>query len=162
RNGRDGQSPEASERPLNPTQGDVRAAWTLSQTGEQLTEALAARGIGLAVVTPAEAHANHRRRAFAKEGHRLAPTQREGEIVAVDGRGHVYRFDRRTTGAERGEIDKRLAGIEAGTLLGVDDTKEVMREAARAEMAEARRIAREKAGPATAIGQTIIDCRRRA
>jgi hypothetical protein len=134
-----------AERPLNETQGAIRAAWSLSQTAEQLTEALAARGIGLAQVTPEEARANHRARAFAKEiGGRFVQYRNEGEIVAVNEKGHVYRFDPRTTGVERGEIDKRLAGIEAGSVLSVSDTRQVMREVARAERATARREAREK------------------
>jgi hypothetical protein len=62
--GREGEKATKVERPLNPTQGGMRAAWTLSRTGEQLTEALAARGIGLAQVTVAEAAANHRARSL--------------------------------------------------------------------------------------------------
>jgi hypothetical protein len=134
-----------AERPLNETQGAIRAAWSLSQTAEQLTEALAARGIGLAQVTAEEARANQRARAFAKEiGGRFVQYRNEGEIVAVNEKGHVYRFDPRTTGVERGEIDKRLAGIEAGSLLSVSDTRQAMREVAAAERAAARREAREK------------------
>jgi hypothetical protein len=150
------------ERPLNPTQGDIRAAWTLSHTGEQLTEALAARGIGLAQVSAEEARANQRARAFAKEIGRFVRPMREGEIVAVNGRGHVYHFDPRTVGVERGEIAKRLAGTDAAGLLNVGDTKEAMREASRMEAAEARRVEREKTRPATRIEQKIIDCDQRA
>ena len=150
------------ERPLNPTQGDIRAAWTLSHTAEQLTEALAARGISLAQVTAEEARANQRARTFAKELGRFVRPQRESDIVAVNERGHVYHFDPRTTGTERGDIEKRLAGIDAASLLSVSDTREAMREAARMEAAEARRIEREKTRPASAIEQKIIDCERRA
>jgi hypothetical protein len=145
------------ERPLNPTQGAIRTAWTLSHTAEQLTEALAARGIGLACVTGEEARANQRARAFGKELGRFVHPLREGEIVAVNERGHVYHFDRRTTGAERGEIEKRLAGIDAGALLSVTDTKDAMREAGRAAAASARRAAREQTRPVTGIEQTILD-----
>ena len=58
-----------------------------------MTEALAARGIGLAQVTAEEARANHRARAFAREVHRYIRPLREGEIVAINERGHVYSFD---------------------------------------------------------------------
>jgi len=150
------------ERPLNPTQGDMRAAWTLSRTAEQLTEALAARGIGLAQVTTEEARANQRARAFARELGRFVHPLRDGEIVAVNERGHVYHFDPRTTGADRGEIEKRLAGIDAAGLLSVADTRDAMREARRAGEAEARRTAREKTRPASAIEQRIMACERRA
>jgi hypothetical protein len=134
-----------AERPLNPTQGAIRAAWTLSRTGEQLTEALAARGIGLAQVTAKEARTNYRRRAFAKEVGRFAPRWSEGEIVAVNEKGHVYKLDPRTVGVERGWIEKRLAGIEADGLLGVTDTRQVMREVHGAERAEKRRHKQDKA-----------------
>jgi hypothetical protein len=146
-----------AERPLNETQGALRAAWSLSQTAEQFTEALAARGIGLAQVTAEEARQNQRARAFAKEiGGRFVQHRNEGEIVAVNEKGQVYRFDPRTTGVERGEIDKRLAGIEAGSLLSVSDTRQAMREVARAERAAAWREAREKERPLSRIEERII------
>jgi hypothetical protein len=150
------------ERPLNATQGAIRAAWTLSRTAAQLSEALAARGISLAQVTAEEARANQRARAFAAELGRFAPRQQEAEIVAVNARGQAYRLDPRTTGAARGEIDKRLAGIETATLLSVGDTREAMRDAARAGEAETRHIAREQARPATGIEQAILDCQQQA
>jgi hypothetical protein len=136
----------------------------LSHTAEQFTEALAARGIGLAQVTAEEARQNHRARAFAKEiGGRFVQHRNEGEIVTVNQKGHVYRFDPRTTGVERGEIDKRLAGIEAGSLLSVSDTRQVMREVRRAEWAEKRRHeqdearrARERERPLSHIEEKII------
>ncbi|HTV87772.1 MAG TPA: relaxase/mobilization nuclease domain-containing protein [Stellaceae bacterium] len=156
--------PEAKrpEWPLNPMQGAIRAAWSLSRTAGELEEALAARGIALARVTEKEARANRRRRAFAAELGRVAPAMHEAEIVAVDARGQAYRLDPRTAGVERGEIAKRLAGIEASTLLSVSDTREAMREASRAAAAEARRSEYEKTRPATPIEQAILDCRDRA
>jgi hypothetical protein len=114
-----------AERPLSAA---IRRAWSLSRTGDQLTEALAARGIGLACVTAGEARTNHRRRAFAKQVGRYAQPLREGEIVAVNEQGYVFRFSPRTAGVDRGEIKKRLAGFEAGGLLSLSDTRQVMRE----------------------------------
>ena len=159
---REGKANSKPEKPLNATQAAIRIAWALSRTGEQLTEALAARGIGLAQVTAEEARANHRARAFAREVHRYIRPLREGEIVAVNERGHVYSFDPRTTGAERGEILKRLAGIDAAGLMSVSDTKEAMREAGRAAAAQERREARERAQPLTRIEERIIDCQQQA
>ena len=52
---REGKANSKPEKPLNATQAAIRMAWALSRTGEQLTEALAARGIGLAQVTAEEA-----------------------------------------------------------------------------------------------------------
>ena len=94
--------------------------------------------------------------------HRYIRPLREGEIVAINERGHVYSFDPRTTGVERGEISKRLAGIDAGTLMSVSDTREAMREAGRAAAAQERREARERAQPLTRIEERIIDCQQQA
>ena len=156
---------ERINEPVGKTAGDIRTAWILSRhadnsahDAEQLTEALAARGFGIARVTAAEAYESERRSAFAKEIDNRAPVYREGELVAVNGFGNVYRFDERTTGQLRDEIDKRLAGIDPAGLMSVADTKEAMREADRAAWAEAR----ERARPATAIEQTIHDCREKA
>ena len=152
-----------AERPLNATQGAIRTAWALSQTGEQLTEALAARGIALAQVTAEEARGNQRARTFAREiGGRFVQKRNEGEIVAVNEKGDVYRLTPGLVGVERGEIDKRLASIEVGSLLSVSDTREVMREVARAERAEARREVRERLRPPSAIEERIIACERGA
>jgi len=49
------QSAPQPQKPLDKTSGDIRTAWNLSRTAEQLTEALAARGIGIARVTAEEA-----------------------------------------------------------------------------------------------------------
>ena len=56
---------------------------------------------------------------------------KEGEIVAVNAHGDIYRLDQRTTGDAAPEIEARLAGLDRASLMSVADTKEVMREAAR-------------------------------
>jgi MobA/VirD2-like, nuclease domain len=158
--GREGQA--KAERPLSATQGAVRAAWSLSRTGEQLTEALAARGIGLACVTAEEASANYRRRAFAKQVGGYVQPLREGEIVAVNEQGYVYRFSPHMVGVDRGDIAKRLASIDAGGLLSVSDTKQVMREVRRAEGAEQQADKRERTRPLSGVEQRIIECQQQA
>jgi hypothetical protein len=140
----------------------MRMAWSLSRDADQLTEALAMRGIGTARVTAEEAYESQRKNAFAKEIGNRAPVYREGEIVAVNSFGSVYRFNERTTGQLRDEIEKRLAGIDPAELMSVADTKEALRDADRAAYAEARAEARERARPATAMEQRIIDCREKA
>ena len=92
----------------------MRMAWSLSRDAEQLTEALAMRGIGIARVIAEEANESQRKSAFTKEIGNRAPLYREGEIVAVNAFGSVYRFNERTTGQLRDEIEKRLAGIYFG------------------------------------------------
>ena len=148
--------PAAEVKPARAgTAAKIRTAWRESYDANpttdavQLAEAFEARGIGLAQVTPEEAYASERRAAFAKAvGKSIAPW-REGEIVAVDGRGSVYRLNERTTGDDRAVIEGRLAGLDPGDLVSVTAAKEVARATSRAawqqqketERAEARRDA---------------------
>ena len=172
------QAERAQERIKEPVTGaraEIRAAWTqsrdpgsspgqaLDQTrsdGARLEEALAVRGFAIARVTPNEAYQSERTSAFAKEIDNRAPVLKEGEIVAVNGFGSVYRLDERSTGQLRGEIDARLAGIDV--LPSVTEAKQQQREASRTEWIEQRRDDEDKARPATAIEQKIIDCRETA
>ena len=156
----------------------------MSRSAEEFAEALAARGMTLAQATADEAKESRGRadlarkwrrqgrqntgegqgryaalhkieRPIAKELSRFAPVVKEGEIVAVNGRGDVTRIDQRTTGELRAEIDKRLGTLDPASLLTVTDAKEVMREASRAAWIEAKQAEREKAQPATRI-ETVI------
>ena len=147
-------------RPLGKTAGDIRMAWTLSRTAEELEEALAAKGITLAEVSAEEARQSERTAAFAKEVGNFARVLREGEIVAVNGRGDVHRLDQRTTGDLRPEIEARLdgfAGIDRAGLLNVTDAKEAMQEASRAAWGAERRAERDMARPLTGIEATIAE-----
>src|SRR5271166_144653 len=147
-------------RPLGKTAGDIRTAWTLSRTAEQLEEALAARGVTLAAVSAEEARQSERTAAFAKEIGNFARVLKEGEIVAVTQHGDVHRLDRRTTGDTAPEIEARLSGplgIDRAGLLSVTDAKEVMQEAARAAWRDERQAEREQARPATGIETAIAE-----
>jgi hypothetical protein len=141
------------DAPVGKAAGEIRMAWTLTKEPDQLEEALAARGMTIARVTADEAYLSERVNAFAKEIGNFAPVFKEGELVVVNGFGRVYRFDERTTGNFRPEIDKRLAGIDAGSLMNVTDAKPVIIEARRADNATER----EKARPATRIETVIAD-----
>ncbi len=134
-------------RPLGKTAGEIRTAWALTRVTGDLQEALAAHGIALAEVSAEEARQSERTAAFAKAIGGNARQWREGEIVAVDGRGDVYRLDPRTTGDERSVIEARIGGT-AG-LLSVTATKEVMLEAAKAAWLDARRAEQERVRPAS-------------
>jgi hypothetical protein len=141
-------------RPLGRTAGDIRTAWTLSRTAEDLIEALAARGITLAVVSPEEARQSIRTAAFAKEVGNFARVLQEGEIVAVNRHGDVHRLDQRTTGALRPEIEARLdgfAGVDRAGLSNVTDAKAAMREAEHAAWRDRRDAEREQARPPSRI-----------
>jgi hypothetical protein len=153
--------------PQGKTPQDIRAAWNenlprhpdAGKDAEQLAEALAARGaMAMARATAEEAYQSERAAALAKAAGAYAPVFKEGEIVIINAAGNVYRLDERTTGSERSAIDQRLAGIDAGDLLSVADTKEAMREASRAAWAEQQ----EKARPASWIETRILDCEQQA
>jgi MobA/MobL family protein len=144
-------------RPLGRTAGDIRTAWTLTRHGEDLEEALAARGVSLAVVSAEEARQSERLAAFAKEVGNRAGALREGQIVAVNIYGDVHRFNHRTTGDPRPEIEARLTRLDRGSLLNVTDTKEVMQQAARAAWRDERFEEREKVRPASDIETTIAE-----
>jgi hypothetical protein len=149
--------PEKPEHKLGRTAGDIRTAWQAGGTANELEEALAARGISIAEVSAEEAKASERRAAFAREVGNALRVLKEAEIVAVDGHGHVYHFDRRTTGDTAPEIKDRLDGIDQASLMSVADTKEVMREAARESRKDEQREAREEARPANSIETTIAE-----
>ena len=144
-------------KPLGRTAGDIRMAWQTSRSVSELEEALAGRGISLAEVSGEEARASQRSAAFAKEVGNFARALREGEIVAVNAHGDIYRLDQRTTGDPAPEIEARLAGLDRVTLLDVAGTKEVMREAARDSYGDEARQWRDMNTPLSAIEQVIAD-----
>ena len=149
---------------LGKTATEIRAAWQKAPDGERLTETFAAHGMTLARATADEAYQSERDAAFAKEiGSRSrGPVLNEGEIVAVNSFGNVYRLNERTTGSEQADIDKRLAAIPEAELLSVADTKQAMREASKAAWVEQQHIEREKERPATRLEQAIIAADREA
>jgi hypothetical protein len=159
---------ERINAPVGKTAGDIRAAWILSRDrdnpardAEQLHEALAARGLVMACVDAADIRQNERVGAFAKEIGNRAPVLREGELVAVNNFGNVYRFNERTTGELREEIDRRLAGIDPAQLMNVGNTGEAMREASREEFRERKQAERDAARPTTTIEAAISDAYRK-
>ena len=104
-----------------------------------------------------EARASQRSAAFAGEVGNFARQLREGEIVAVNAHGDIYRLDQRSTGDLAPEIEARLAGLDRVTLLDVAGTKEVMREAARTSYGDEARQWRDMNTPLSAIEQVIAD-----
>lgn len=113
---------------------EIRAAFEATrgmEAAHALQEALAARGIGLASVSPEEAYASERQQAFAREVGRRGRTLRDGEIVAVDGKGNAYRLNERVTGEKQAETEARLAGVDRAALPDLAAAKQTMRETAR-------------------------------
>lgn len=149
-------APEAkAESELRGTAAEIRLAWALSRTASDLEDGLAARGIGLARVSAGEAYASERRAALAKEAGNVAPLWREGEIVAVDGFGSVYRLTERTTGDGAATVAGKLAGIDRAALMDVAAAQEAMRAASLEAWKAERRAEREMDRPASAIEAAI-------
>jgi hypothetical protein len=154
---------EAKPEPaLGKTAGDIRIAFSLSRSASELQEGLAAHGISLALTSAEEARQSERTAAFAKEVGSFARMLREGEIVAINGAGHVYRLDERITGQTRNEIEGRLTGINRSELLDIADTKEAMQEASRAAWIDQQRAAQERERLPSQIESRIAECGRQA
>jgi hypothetical protein len=150
-------APQPEIKPLGKTAGEIRLAWQTTKTPDQFAQALEDRGLILVHVSREEAEKSWRAAAFAKAIGRQSRALREGFGV-VDQRGNVTRIDQRTTGDHLEEIRKRLDRIDKDQLASVAEAKEAQREASRADWIEQQ----EKARPASAIEQRIIDCREKA
>jgi hypothetical protein len=153
-----GDRPKAEDtRPLSPAAGEIRLAWTVARSAEELETALAAHGITLARVTAEEAAISQRVAAFAEAAGRFAPVLADGEIVAVDGRAAVHRLTERTTGDTPPEIEARFPGIDRDSLLSVTDAKDAMREASFQAWRDEARQWRDTNTPLSGIETAIAD-----
>jgi len=150
-------APPAPERALSGAMADIRMAWSLSRSVSEFQEGLSAHNIKLALVSGEEAQQSQRTAAFAKEVGNFARVLKEGEIVAVNGHGNVYRLDTRTTGNSAAEIEGRLVGIDRAELLNVAAAREAMQEAARATWRAERAAEREQVRPASQLESRIAD-----
>jgi len=147
-----------AERDLSSTAGDIRLAWAVSQSGAGFAAALEDRTISLAVVTAEEAQLSHRLSEFARATGGFAPAYVEGELVAVNGFGGVYKLTERTTGDSKDEIAAYLQTVDRAGLMSVTDTRAAMKDASRASFIDQLSIDR----PATAVERQISDYARTA
>lgn len=126
------------QMPLGNTASEIRLAWNLSQDPDLerdvrlLQEHLKVRRISLAVAGTDDVRANERAAAFAEALGRHRRILREGEIVAINERGDVYRLDEHTTGRFMIDVEDRLAALDKSTLPSIADARESMRSEARA------------------------------
>ena len=160
--------PQPEIKPLGQTAGEMRLAWQLTKTGAQFAQAVEDRGLILVHVSREEAADSYRAREYAKAIKHQNRALKEGFAV-VDRRGSVYRVDQRTTGDLWEEIQKKLGGIDRRELLSVDQARDAMKEARKAEFAEKKQAEREaawieqqKARPATKLEQAIIAADKKA
>ncbi len=141
-----------AERPLSKTAGDIRLAWSLSDSGKSFAAALDERGLMLAVVNGQEAYRSERVSAFAQAIGSYAPRYREGELVVLNAYGNAYPINQRTTGTPSAEIDKYLATVDRGSLLNMDQTRDLARHEGRETFLAAKQAAR----PLTKIETRIL------
>jgi hypothetical protein len=167
-NGRERPSAPVQDQPGNSaskrqtTVSEMRGAWEQARDAGDLIAGLSAKKITLARVSADDAKANEQARKVASALGRFEPRLKEGEIVAVNQRGRVYRFDKRTTGLPAKAVKERMAGVDAGFLLSVEATKAAIKAASREAWIKTKQTERDKARPASWIEQKIIDCDRQA
>jgi len=132
-------TPQAAPDHLKGAAADIWLAYNQSHDGRDFAERLAMEGIVLAAATKEEADRSYREASFARAVGNFAPVYREGEIVAITQTEHVYKMSERTTGDDRAAVEKFLARLDRTDLLGIEATKQVVRE--RAELHEIERQA---------------------
>jgi hypothetical protein len=146
-------------RPRTNTIGDIRLAYTLSPSGPSFAEGLEARGLSLAVVSAEEAASAARLASFAKEVGNYAARYAEGELVAVNRFGGVYRLNERTTGDSREEVASYLATVDRAPLLSVTETRDALGEANRADFIHGQALQRAMDRPLSAIETALEETR---
>jgi hypothetical protein len=115
----------------------IWTAYNRSQNSHEFGAAIGERGITLAAVTKDEADQSYRKNSFARAIGNVASVYREGEIVCVTEGARVYKLNERTTGDDRRGIDSFLKDLDRRSLQGINATKQVMQERARARAANA-------------------------
>ncbi len=100
---------KAAERELGKTAGEIRVAYTLSQTPQEFFDGLEERGFQVARASLSDVHQNeYAREQSAELGKRPPSELHHGEIVIVNSYGSVYFLNQHTTGDSREEINKYL------------------------------------------------------
>jgi hypothetical protein len=127
--------PEPPEN-LHGAAADIWRSWHHAHNARAFAYRLQQHGISLAAVSRDEADSSRRDAAFAREKGHFIPEYREGEIVAVTERGHVYRLNSRTTGDDTKDIAKFLRKLDRSQLQSVGETKQTMHEQGEQRVAE--------------------------
>jgi hypothetical protein len=128
------------ERELTETAANIRLARSFSTEPQIFVDALAERGVWLAVATEEEAarsalerqaldERNQGAKIWQQHGNReyltpTAPVYAKGEFVALDTLGNVYRLNQQTTGHEPTEMQAFLRTLDVSKFKGIDATRE--------------------------------------
>jgi hypothetical protein len=134
-----------ARQPLGRTAGEIRLAYSLTQTGQEFANAIEDRGSILARMTDADAERLNRwerqrlkeewtapppaKTAPAKSKERTPEDKyRSGELVVVNQYGQVFQLTRQNTGHDDNARAERLKDIDSAALLSVTAAQGVMRE----------------------------------
>jgi hypothetical protein len=97
---------------LGKAAGEIRLAYTLSQSGEEFIDGLEERGLRIACVTQRDVEQNqYARQACAEQGQRPPTELQLGELVVTNRYGSVYFLNQRTTGDRPEEIVQYLGTV---------------------------------------------------
>jgi hypothetical protein len=117
------------EVPHGKTAAKIFEAFQEFETGAEIAAKLPGQDIFIVRVTAGDARDFQAARESAKEAgnKRFIPTVKEGELVAVDKKGNLYKLNERTTGCSRNAIQTKTADLEQSPLMSVKEAREVHR-----------------------------------
>ena len=122
---------QAKAPELGRTAGEIRLAYTLTQTGPQFANALEDRGLILAQTTEADAERLNRWEAqrLREQGREQQDYQkyRAGELVVVNQYGDVFKLTRGNTGDDSRARAEHMKDIDLAPLLDVTAAQGVMK-----------------------------------
>jgi hypothetical protein len=124
------------------TAREIEVAWGMTRNGEQFAQEIKNRGLILVYVSREGAKDSHWPDAFAPGGDQERRGLYEGFAV-VDRRGNAVQIDQRTTGDRGEEIQKRLARIDRRKLVSLEEARDIMADANRAESRKKKRAERD-------------------
>ncbi len=117
--------------------GEIRLAYSLSDSAESFRAALAERGFWMARADVYDVERSRFEHGRAESHGRYSAVVELGQYVAVDTRGYVFTFGRDATGDNRAEVTKFLSQLDGADIPTVIDTQvEFAAERAEREPAE--------------------------
>jgi hypothetical protein len=116
--------PQPQPKGLGMAQGEIRLAYTLSQSAEGFQEALAERGFWLARTDVDDVQQSKFEQGRAESHDRYSSVLEFGQYVAVDTFGRVFTLGQDATGDSRREVEKFLSPLDSVEVPSVIDTRE--------------------------------------
>jgi hypothetical protein len=104
------------EKDLTELAGEIRIAYSLSDSAESFVSNLEERDFSIALVTAADAKQSAKDADVARTEGKFKPVLKEGEIVAITPQGFVYPLTEALTGDKNAEIQKYLSTLDKSKL----------------------------------------------